>query len=220
MRNLYNSCDLPKDLTRYTGFDLAVSKDSKKRDATCCLTAGLDEEDVLWLVPEIYWEKKAADQTVEFIGAQLEYHNPMTVYCEKGQLDKAIGPFLEKYLIERKIYKYFEKMPTAVNKGARATSIRGRIEHNKVKFPKDAPGWPAAVDQMLKFTGSGDDKEDDFVDALAMIGQGLHRQYHVGHSAPEKNIDLENHRLTLGWIKKDSNYRKQQHQYGKNNSSW
>ncbi len=37
---LYNFEDLPRNLTHYTSFDLAVSKEKKKRDSTCCGTGG------------------------------------------------------------------------------------------------------------------------------------------------------------------------------------
>jgi hypothetical protein len=42
-----------------------------------------------------------------------------------------------------------------------------------VKLPAFAPWWPRAFDQMLKFTGTGDDKEDDFCDMCSLIGQAL-----------------------------------------------
>ena len=205
----YSMEELPdkSELTNYTSFDLAVSK-AKKRDATCCGTGGLDKNDVLWILPEIYWEKRDADESVEMIGEHIIHYDPIAIYCEKGQLDKAVGPFLEKYLSERKIYKYFEKLPVSVNKGARATSLRGRMQQGKVRWPKDASWWPAAFDQLLKFTGSGDDKEDDFVDMVAQLGQGLHRQYHI-NAAPGTTV-AGTKIGTLAWVKEDSNYRRKQ----------
>ncbi len=216
--NLYNMDQLPKSgLTFYTGFDLAVSSE-KKRDRTCCLSCGLDENDVLWLMPEIYWERRDADESVEFIAEHIRHYNPMTVYCEKGKLDKAVGPFLEKYLADNKIYQYFEKMPSVTKKGARATAIRGRIAAGMVKFPREAPWWPAALDEMLKFSGEGDDKSDDFVDALALIGQGLHRQVYT--SQESKPAEGDPKVGTLGWAKADADRRRKMLKAMGNNAGW
>jgi phage terminase large subunit-like protein len=215
---LYNICDLPKILTNYTAFDLAVSKE-KRRDATCCGTGGLDENDTLWILPELYWEKKDADESVEYIGQHIINHDPVSIYCETGQLDKAVGPFLEKYLSEHKIYKYFEKFPNVgVNKGARATAIRGRIAQGKVKFPRDAYWWPMAFDQMLKFNGTGDNKEDDFVDMIALLGQGLHRQVYTGTATA---VTDETYKVgTLAWVKQDSLFRERMSKAAHRNDGW
>lgn len=216
----YSMEELPdkSDLTFYTSFDLAVSK-AKQRDATCCGTGGLDKNDVLWIMPQIYWEKRDADESIEMIGEHIIAYDPIAIYCEKGQLDKALGPFLEKYLAERKIYKYFEKLPTVgINKGARATSLRGRMQQGKVRWPRDAHWWPSAFDQMLKFTGSGDDKEDDFVDMVAQLGQGLHRQYHVNQSTTTVSNGIQVG--TLAWVKQDANYRQQQAAMQRGRQGW
>jgi len=207
----------PRDqLTNYTSFDLAVSQ-AKNRYATCCGSGGLDKDDVLWILPEIFWEKRDADESVEFIGQHIIWADPSVIYCEKGQLDKAVGPFLEKYLSEHKIYKYFEKLPTNANKGARATSIRGRMQQGKVRFPKFAHWWPAAFNQLLQFTGSGDDKADDFVDMLAQLGQGLHKQY---NAPAAKLVDDEVKTGTLEWVKADSRYRDRTRQLDRSVQGW
>ncbi len=169
-------------------------------------------------MPEIYWEKRSADESIEFIGEHIKFYDPLAIYCEKGQLDKAVGPFLEKWLAEQKIYKFFEKLPANTNKGARATAIRGRMAQGKVRFPRFAPWWPAAFDQILKFTGSGDDKEDDFVDMIAQLGQGLHRQYHFNNEAlPKMNEPSVG---TLGWVRRDSDYRKREIRQLKGAQGW
>ena len=69
----------------------------------------------------------------------------------------------------------------------------------KFKFPKFAPWWPRAKEQMLKFTGSGDDAEDDFVDFIALFGQGLSKQLKADtHST---NVIQMPKIGTMAWVK-------------------
>jgi hypothetical protein len=88
---------------------------------------------------------------------------------------------------ERGAYFHIETFPN-VNKGQAALSFRGRMNQGKVRFPSFAPWWQRAEEQMLKFTGSGDDREDDFVDACSRIGQGLQMQIGASREAKKTNV--------------------------------
>jgi predicted phage terminase large subunit-like protein len=194
--------DFPKRCRMYLTGDLAVST-SATADRSCVGIWGLDEEDTLWLHSDLYWDRKSSDESVETIldmGARFEV---MEGWFEKGQLDKAIGPFLEKRQHEKgaenaKYYFSISRLPVAGNKGLRSTSIRGRMRQGKVRFPAFAPWWPAAKEELLKFTGSGDDKSDDFCDMTALIGQALDQQVPAS-SAP--NIVKFPKVGTFGWTR-------------------
>jgi hypothetical protein len=47
----------------------------------------------------------------------------MEAYYEKGQLDKAIGPFLEKRMQEMEAYFTLTRLPVAGNKGLRSAFV-------------------------------------------------------------------------------------------------
>jgi hypothetical protein len=180
----------PKRVRSYLTGDLAPSP-AMNADKSCVGVWGLDENDTLWLHPELYWDRRSSDESVEKIielGSRFEVSDS---WWEKGQLEKAIGPFLVKRHMElvreqrakgvdgndyRPRYFNITALPVAGSKGLKSTAIRGRMSQRKVMFPSFAPWWAAAKEQMLKFTGSGNDKEDDFCDMLALIGQALDDQ--------------------------------------------
>jgi predicted phage terminase large subunit-like protein len=193
--------DLPQNLRYYGAGDLAVSPE-RDADSSVVGTGGVDEDDVLWILPDLYWEKKAADESVGQIIEFVERYRWLDSFWEKGQIDRAVGPFLEKEAFERGVVLSMKRFPASGSKGFRATSIRGRMAQGKVRFPAFAPWWEKALDQMLKFTGTGDDPEDDFCDFIAMLGQGLQMQ--LGASKPkaaEKVVRVG----SLEWIKAQSN---------------
>src|SRR5262249_35886570 len=144
MLHTYKSAALfPKRARMYLTGDLALSPD-RYADKSCVGVWGVDENDDLWLHPELYWDRKASDESVNTI---IEYgcrHQIMDAWFEKGQLDKAIGPFLEKRMQEelaagKKAYFPITRLPVSGNKGMRALAIRGRMAQGRVHFPEFAP---------------------------------------------------------------------------------
>jgi hypothetical protein len=176
----YKRDELPARGAKYMAGDLALSVEID-RDHTVFGGALLDG-DTLWILPDLYWEQKAADDTVEAMIDWVSEHGPLNSWWERGQIAKAVGPFLEKRMQERGVFTNMETLPSAASKGAKCLSIRGRMRQGKVRFPTFAPWWPRAKEQLLKFTGSGGDREDDFCDFLGLLGQGLADQFTI--SAP------------------------------------
>ena len=192
-------------LMPYGSGDLAVSTDSSA-DRSCVGNWGMDDTGTLWLLPELYWERKAADESVETLLDFQRRYKWMSYFSEKGVIDRAVGPFLDKRMRETETYISVIKYARTTNKGAMSVSIRGRMAMGKVRFPTFAPWWQAAKDQILRFTGEGD-QEDDFVDMLAGIGIGLDRQI-VGMSAPSepaKPVVVG----SWGWLKQVDRQKKQ-----------
>ena len=188
----------PKKVIQYMTGDLAVSKESRA-DKTCIGIWGLDENDELWLHWDLHWQRSASDEIVDQIIKMGSSYLIMDSWFEKGQLDKAIGPFLDKAMQEDEAYFSITRLPVSGNKGLKSKSIQGRMAQRKVHFPDFAPWWENAKEQMLKFTGSGDDKSDDFCDMIALIGQGLGGQTkpNSGHS----NIVQFPKAGSFGWTK-------------------
>lgn len=190
----------PKNARMYQTGDLAVSPD-KTADKSAVGTWALDEDDVLWLSPDLYWERKSSDESVEEIIDRGLQHKIMEAWYEKGQIEKAIGPFLAKRMQARKAYFTVTSMSVSGNKGVRSLSIRGRMRQGKVRFPSFAPWWSDALDEMLKFTGSGDDAKDDFCDMVALIGQALEDTIKADGPQDESNVVKFPKVGTLGWTK-------------------
>jgi predicted phage terminase large subunit-like protein len=204
----YQRHELPTNLRYYGTFDLAVSPD-KDSDSSVIGNWGLDDEDTLWLLPDLYWEKKTADESVEQMIDFAKQYGWFSSYGEKGQIDRMIRPFLDKRMRERGVFFNIDSFPTTGNKGARSIAMRGRMAQGKVRFPKFAPWWARAQEQILKFTGSGNDKSDDFCDMMALMGQALSLQ--ISADKPQQKIDVVKVG-TLRWIKRQSNLEAKQNQ--------
>jgi len=192
----------PKRCRAYLTGDLAVSTD-KGADRSAVGMWGLDEHDNLYLHPDLWWDRKSSDESVDAIIEKGKRYQVMEAFFEKGVLDRAIGPFLEKRMQESGAYFTLTRLPVSGDKGMRSQSIRGRMRQGKVFFPSFAPWWPAAKEELLKFTGSGDDKSDDFADMLALIGQALGDT--VRASKPGANVVDFPKVGTFGWTKHAAN---------------
>jgi hypothetical protein len=60
------------------------------------------------------------------------------------------------------------------DKRTRAQSIRSLMANNKVHFPRFAPWWRDMKNQILRFPYA---TNDDFVDFISNIGNGLDAEY-------------------------------------------
>ena len=207
--------DIPKNCRWYMSGDLAVSPD-KNADRSCVGLWGLDEEDCLWLHPNLFWERIASDKTVDEIIERGIDHDIMEAFFEKGQIDKAIRPFLEKEMEYRNAYFGITAFPSAKNKGVRSVSMRGRMRQGKVKYPAQAHWWPDALDELLKFTGSGTDPNDDFADMAGLMGQALSVIITADAPPDESDNVIYPKELTWGWTKARSLISKRQQEIQKN----
>lgn len=195
--------ELPKDLRMYGSCDLALTPEIQA-DSSVILNAGVDTNDILWILPDAFWDKVAADASAEWLINYCKQYGWLQMFGEKGQIARAIGPFLAKEALKRGAIAVTtpELFPTTTNKGGRALSIRAYMGQGKVKFPSFAPWWARAEDQMLNFTGSGDDLEDDFCDAIALLGQGLNLQIKAGEKPKADNVIRVG---TFAWVKAQHN---------------
>lgn len=172
--------ELPQDMTYYGAADLAVNPE-KDNDKTAIGTVGVDHEDNLWLLPDIFWGRKSADKSIEDIIDMAERYDWVSFFIERGPVWRSIEPFMQKRHRERGARFHIEDLALTRGtqsvgygpKAARSLPLRGRAMQGKVFWPTFAPWWPAAKDHLLKFTGSGTDKEDDFADMVALFGNGL-----------------------------------------------
>ena len=191
----YRPNDLPASLRHYAASDHAVAL-KQGSDKTCLLVIGVDEQDTIWVLPDLVWRHMTAEQTTESMLRMMKLHRPLFWWAERSHISKSIGPFLRKRMLETHTFCSLVEMQPIADKQTRAQSIQGRLSMGRVRFPERAPWWPAARDQMLKFPY---DAHDDFVDALAYIGLGLTLQVPMGkRQDPEANKPLEN---TFAWLK-------------------
>lgn len=179
----YQPKDIPTNLNVYVASDHAVSE-SESADYTCAIPAGIDENGILWILPDVFWERCSAD---EFVKASIDLarrRRPLIWGAEKGHISKSIGPFWKKELLKNGVALRIEEITVTRDKRTRAQSICGRMAMGLVRFPGFAPWWPKAMAELLVFPAG---KHDDFVDALAHIGFLLDQ---MAEAMPERRRSL------------------------------
>ena len=167
----YGRNDLPpRDSLRfYVASDHAVST-KQGRDSTVLIPVGVDADETIWIMPDVWWRQQPTDVVVEAMLNMINAYQPYWWWAERGHISKSIGPFLRKRMIEDRTFCAINEVVPIGDKQTRAQSIQARMALGKVRFPKFAAWFPAARDQLLKFPHGA---HDDFVDALAYVGLGL-----------------------------------------------
>ena len=190
----YQPTDLPRNLRIYCASDHAVST-AQDRDPTVLMAAGVDEDDNIWILPDVWWRREETDNVVDAMLEMMARHKPLIWWAERGHISKSIGPFLRKRMQEEQIYCAIDEVVPVKDKQTRAQAIRGRMAMGKVRFPAFAPWWEAARHQMLTFPSG---KHDDFVDTMAYIGLGLGRMTSATSPVRKKAEPTVG---TLAWVK-------------------
>lgn len=191
----YERGELPERLRIYAASDHAVTT-KQANDRTCVLFGGLDDNDELWILPDIFWAREETDRVVERALSLMDKHRPITWWAESGHITKSIGPFLKRRMRERKVYVNLQESPPQGDKVQKAQAIQARMSMRMVHFPKFAYWYGDAMSELLKFPNA---RHDDFVDALAHLGMGLARM--VSASRP-KEVSSNLPRVgSLSWVK-------------------
>jgi hypothetical protein len=192
----YGPNEMPKSLRMYTGSDHAVTT-KQSNDASCLLTAGVDEHDDLWLMPDIFWGRKPTDFVVEEMLRLNRLYKPLVWWAESGHISKSIGPFLRKRMLETRNYINIQESPSHADKAQKAQPAVARMAMKKIRFPNWVWWYTPAIQELMKFPNG---RLNDFVDALAIICMGLDRMIGAERVTPRK----EARPGTMGWIKQET----------------
>lgn len=195
----YDRKHRPEDLRIYAASDHAIGEDKTRNDATVMIVGGVDSFGDLYIL-DVWWEKAGADKQVEAMLRLAKQWRPLLWFAEKGHISKALGPFLRKRMQEERTYFNVEEVTPIGNKVQRAQSVLGRMSMKKIKFPKHAPWFMQARDELLKFPNA---RHDDFVDALAWLGRAVDRMSTPGGTKKRSEPVYG----TFGWLKADAAFR-------------
>ena len=154
-------------LRYYCAWDLAIGQ-RDRNDYSVGIVVGVDEYDNLFVV-DVVRGKYDGFELVEQILDLYELWRPGIVGIERGHIEMALGPFLEKRTRERGLSEaYFKDLKVGRrDKELRARAIQGRMQQGMVYFPQDAVWTGPMVAELLRFPNG---THDDQVDALAWIG--------------------------------------------------
>ena len=151
---------------KYLSTDYAVSEG--KGDFTELGVWGLDAAQDLYAL-DWWYGQRTPDDWIEAQLDLIQIHKPLTVYGEKGVIQKSIEPMLIRRSNERAVYADFQWIARTADKAAMAQSFRARAAMGKVYIPYGEWG-DRLLSQLCAFPSG---KYDDAVDVCALIGMAL-----------------------------------------------
>ena len=158
--------DRKKNKTYYITADLAISM-KERADYTAIVVGGMDSNGQLHIVNCIR-ERLSGDEIVTTLLSLQKIYNPMAVGIEDTQISKALGPYLNRAMMEEGTYMNVIMLkPHRQDKMQRARAIQARMRAGMVKFDKTADWWLTFEDECMSFPRA---RHDDTVDALAYQG--------------------------------------------------
>ncbi len=195
----HSYADLPRDLRFYAASDHAV-RTEEVNDPSCLLAAGVDANDVIWILPDIFWDRADTGTQVDEMIKLMKRRKPLCWYAGADHISGSIGPFLTKRMRAEHVHTYIHELPNH-NRRKRelAMPFQGWAKLGMVRWPHFAHWWPAARREMLSFDAG---KHDDLVDALGCLGRGLD-----SFIRPEVTVDPPEYRapdlgsLSVKWLR-------------------
>ena len=158
--------DKKKHKVYYITADLAISLKDRS-DYTAIVVGGMDSTGQLHIVNCIR-ERLDGEEIVEVLMTLQNLYEPIAVGIEDTQITKALGPYLNRAMMEKGIYLNVSLLkPHRQDKIQRARSIQARMRAGGVKFDKSADWWPVFEDECLTLPRA---RHDDVIDALAYQG--------------------------------------------------
>ena len=209
MIRLYKPDELPDmgSLRIYAASDHAVSV-KQSADFTVLIIVGVDGNGHIWIL-DCVWERMTTDKTVEEMMRLMKRWKPIIWWAEADHIGKSIGPFLNKRMMEERVFINVRESPTG-NKDLvqRSQPLQGRMRQGMVHLAQHAPYREKAVNQLLKFSGSSSNK-DDFVSALAHVGRGVDTL--VGGPSIVRTV-RQYKENTMGWLRQQERRQKSQNE--------
>lgn len=174
----------------YMAIDLAISE-KERADYSAFVVGGVDEFGFLYIV-DVIRERMDGREIIDTIMGLNKRYDCQLVSIEKGQIEKALGPFLKTEMLERQEFVNLSLMSPTKDKQQRARSWQARMRSGTVFFDTKADWYLAFEQEHLRFPR---DKHDDQVDASAYLGLSLDKYM----NAPSgKELEEEEHDREFG----------------------
>ena len=164
------------NLEYFAAADFAISE-KEKADFTVIIVGGVDPKGVLHIVDVNRFKGDSEEIIRELILTQKHYA-PSLFTFETAQIDKAIGPFLDKEMRKQRIYLNILKVTPTQSKTMRGRSIQAMHKSGSVKYDKKASWYDPFFAELMMVADSGPrGKHDDQFDAFAYLGLTIDQHF-------------------------------------------
>ena len=163
--------DREKKINYYIAGDFAISQ-KETADYTVLVIGGMDEDGTLH-IKNVIRDRMDGLEIVQTLLALQRAYDPIAFGVEDTQITKAVGPFLNRAMMESNTYiNLLPLKPHGSDKLTRARAIQARMRAGAVKFDKGADWYQTLEDELMRFPR---DKHDDQVDSMAYLGLMIDR---------------------------------------------
>lgn len=191
----------PANLRLYVGSDHALGT-KQQNDRTAIVLGGLDEDGVLWLDENCWWQRAQTHHVVEQMLSFQKQHHPMLWWTEDDHITRGMGPFLLKRMQETSTFISLKTLTAHADPMKKVSPFHARMAMGMVRWPAWAPWYHEARTELLNFPQG---THDDFVMGCAALGRGLAEMVSAAPPPTKQRGPVTG---TLGWVKAASEQRK------------
>lgn len=163
--------------------DLATTQKATS-DWSVHVICGIDPDERLWLI-DFWRDQTTSDLWVPpWIEMSGRYH-PVLWIGERGQIEKSVGPWIDKSFREEGVHQPRELLDSHADKMTKARALQAWMSARGLWMSKAAPFAGVVESELLAFPMG---THDDIVDALALIGRAINmfRKGQIPPPAPPK----------------------------------
>lgn len=164
----YDPKQIPPNLNVYGASDYGVTDGAG--DYTEHGVFGVDPDDNIFVLAWWYGQTDSATWIEEMLDL-VRWWKPITWFGEAGPIRRAVEPFLDRRMRERRDYCNLEWIASISDKATRARAIQSRAAMGKIFYPINTPWADRLLHQLGQFPSKG--MHDDAVDVMGLIGRGL-----------------------------------------------
>jgi len=167
-RDFYPLSETEQHVSWYVGADLAITKNDHSAYtvfAICCMTSTGRIQ-----VRDIRRGRWDSWEIIEEAFAIQAQYSPDVFWFETENIQKALGPVIEREMRARGQYINIETVQPTKDKIQRARPLQARMRAGGVEFNKEAP-WYFDLEKELRQFDKGPFK--DQVDALGLVAHGI-----------------------------------------------
>lgn len=193
--------DFEKHRYYYVGTDFAVTINAR-RDWTVFVVASMGDDEML-MVEHVIRERMDTHDIIETIISLQKEYNPQFFAFEKGTILNTLLPGIKIRSFETGQFINYEAFASAVDKDARASTIKARVRAQRVKFNKEAEWYPTFEEELMKFPLGHDDQ----VDAFAILGSLMTKVHRAETQKELEEEEYTNFRRSYGFFDQGRNKR-------------